>query len=204
MKKFIVLVAFVMSIFVVPAFASEGATTKIKTATSGYVKKDKAYWTRVWYEKQARRKARAKKAYRSNTRSRKVSKKRTRSSKRRSYRGGAGVVARVDLSSQRMRVYKNGVHKYTWKVSSGRAGYRTPTGSWSIKRMHKRYFSKKYHGAPMPYAMFYNGGFAVHGTGSISRLGRPASHGCVRLHPSNAAKLFSMVRQSGGRVVVTY
>ncbi len=207
MKKFIVLMAFVMSIFVVPAFASDGATTKVKTATSGYVKKDKAYWTRVWYEKQARRKAR-KKSYRSSKSYRKSYKKRSRYSKRRSKRRnsriGGGVVAKVDLSSQRMRVYKNGVHQYTWKVSSGRSGYRTPTGSWSIKRMHKRYFSRKYNGAPMPYAMFYNGGFAVHGTGSISRLGRPASHGCIRLHPSNAAKLFSMVRRSGGRVTVTY
>ena len=206
MKKFIVLMAFVMSIFVVPAFANDGAVKKVPTATSGYVKKDKAYWTRVWYEKQAKRKARGKKSYTSK-RYRKSSKKRTRYSKRRTKRRGsrgAGVVAKVDLSSQRMRVYKNGVHQYTWKVSSGRAGYGTPTGSWSIKRMHKRYFSKKYHGAPMPYAMFYNGGFAVHGTGSIKRLGRRASHGCVRLHPSNAARLFSMVRQSGGRVVVTY
>ena len=120
--------------------------------------------------------------------------------RRRSY----GVVAKVNLSKQRMYVYENGRHKYTWKISSGRAGYRTPTGSYGIHRMHKRYFSKKYHGAPMPYAMFFRGGYAVHGTNAISRLGRTASHGCIRLHPSNAAKLFSMVRRKGGRVSITY
>ncbi len=113
------------------------------------------------------------------------------------------VVARVDLSSQRMKVYRGGRLLYTWKVSTGRSGYGTPTGTWRIHRMHKRYFSRKYDNAPMPYAMFYYRGFAVHGTSSISRLGRRASHGCVRLHPDNARKLFSLVRRSGGTVKVT-
>lgn len=124
----------------------------------------------------------------------------TKKRKKRSY----GVVAKVNLSTQRMHVYENGRHRYTWKISSGRAGYRTPTGSYTIHRMHKRYFSKKYHGAPMPYAMFFHRGYAVHGTGSIKRLGRTASHGCVRLHPSNAATLFSMVQRKGGRVSISY
>jgi len=134
--------------------------------------------------------------------SKKKSKKR--SYKKRSKRRSYGVVAKVNLSTQRMHVYQNGRHKYTWKISSGRAGYRTPTGSYGIHRMHKRYFSKKYHGAPMPYAMFFRGGYAVHGTNSIGRLGRTASHGCIRLHPSHAATLFSMVRKRGGRVSITY
>ncbi|MEN0039830.1 MAG: L,D-transpeptidase, partial [Pseudomonadota bacterium] len=86
----------------------------------------------------------------------------------------------------------------------GRKGYRTPTGTWRVHRMHKEYYSKKYHGAPMPYAMFYYRGFAIHGTNAIGRLGRTASHGCVRLHPSNAATLFSMVRRHGGTVKVSY
>ena len=112
------------------------------------------------------------------------------------------VVAKVDLSSQTMTVSRRGRVLYRWPVSTGRSGYRTPTGTWRVHRMHKRYFSKKYHGAPMPYAMFYYRGFAIHGTNQISRLGRPASHGCVRLHPSNAAKLFSLVRRHGGTVRV--
>ena len=112
------------------------------------------------------------------------------------------VVARVDLSSQTMTVSRRGRVLYRWPVSTGRAGYRTPTGTWRVHRMHKRYFSRKYHGAPMPHAMFYYRGLAIHGTNQITRLGRPASHGCVRLHPSNAAKLFSLVRRHGGTVRV--
>ena len=123
-----------------------------------------------------------------------------RSKKRRYY----GVHARINLSTQRIRVYENGRHRYTWKISSGRSGYRTPTGTWSIKRMHKEYYSRKYDNAPMPYAMFFHGGYALHGTNAIRRLGRPASHGCIRLHPSNAAKLFSMVRSKGGKVSISY
>ena len=114
------------------------------------------------------------------------------------------ILARVDLSSQRMKVYRGGRLLYTWKVSTGRKGYGTPTGTWRIHRMHKRYFSRKYNNAPMPHAMFYYRGFAVHGTNHISRLGRPASHGCVRLHPDHARKLFSMVKRSGGTVKVTW
>jgi lipoprotein-anchoring transpeptidase ErfK/SrfK len=49
----------------------------------------------------------------------------------------------------------------------------------------------------MPHSIFFHGGYAIHGTYEIKRLGRPVSHGCVRLHPSNAAKLFSLVREYG-------
>ncbi|MFN0262331.1 L,D-transpeptidase [Tepidamorphus sp. 3E244] len=109
----------------------------------------------------------------------------------------AGVVAQIDISQQNMRVYVNGRHKYTWKVSTGRRGYGTPTGSYSIKRMHRTYYSKKYHGAAMPHSLFFRGGYAVHGTSYVRQLGRPASHGCVRLHPSNARTLFNLVRAHG-------
>jgi lipoprotein-anchoring transpeptidase ErfK/SrfK len=111
----------------------------------------------------------------------------------------AGVVAKIDLSQQKMRVYVNGRHQYTWAVSTGRGRYRTPTGSYSVKRMHARYYSRKYNNAPMPHSLFFRGGYAVHGTTHISALGRPASHGCVRLHPSNARKLFNLVRRHGAR-----
>lgn len=117
----------------------------------------------------------------------------------------AGVVAKIDLSQQRMRVYVDGRHKYTWAVSTGRGRYRTPTGSYSVKRMHARYFSRKYNNAPMPHSLFFRGGYAVHGTNHISALGRPASHGCVRLHPSNARALFNLVRRHGpgnSRIVI--
>ena len=119
----------------------------------------------------------------------------------------ATVVARVDISSQRMKVYVNGSLRHTWRVSTGRGGYATPTGSYSAKWLSRHHRSRKYNNAPMPYAIFFRGGYAVHGTNHISALGRRASHGCVRLHPRNASKLFSLVRRNGlrnSRVVIRY
>ena len=109
----------------------------------------------------------------------------------------AAVEARIDISEQKMRVYRYGVLTHSWKVSTGRKGYRTPTGSYKPTRMYKKYYSKKYDNAPMPYSVFFRGGYAIHGTGSIKRLGRPASHGCVRLHPKNARALYSMIQRVG-------
>ena len=111
----------------------------------------------------------------------------------------AGIVARVDLSSQTMRVSVDGRHYYTWRVSTGRGRYRTPTGSYRPKFLKRRHYSRKYYGSPMPYSIFYRGGYAIHGTNQIRSLGRPASHGCVRLHPSNASRLFRLVKRYGKR-----
>ena len=184
---------------------SAGGSSK---ATSTYAKGSKAYWTRKWYENQVRRGNYVKRNGKYVRRKGAVSSKRRRSSKRRtakrSYSSGGRVTARVDLSSQRMTVSRGGRVLHSWPVSTGRSGYRTPTGTWRVHRMHKRYFSRKYDGAPMPYAMFYYRGFAIHGTNAIKRLGRPASHGCVRLHPSNAARLFSLVSRHGGTVRVVH
>ena len=80
---------------------------------------------------------------------------------------------------------------------TARSGYRTPTGSYRPQRMYKKYFSRKYDNAPMPYSIFFHGGYAIHGTNHLKALGRPASHGCVRLHPENAAQLYSMVQRAG-------
>ena len=109
----------------------------------------------------------------------------------------AGVVAHVDLSSQRMHVKVNGRHYASWKISSGRKGYRTPTGKWRPKWTTKMHYSRKYYNSPMPYSVFYHGGYAVHGTNYVSRLGRPASHGCIRLHTANARKFYNLVNRYG-------
>lgn len=111
----------------------------------------------------------------------------------------AKVVVNVDLSSQRMNVYVDGQHYSTWRISSGRRGYFTPRGTYRPKWLKRMHYSSKYNNAPMPYSIFYHGGYAIHGTDVISRLGYPASHGCIRLHPSNAAKLFSLVKKHGKR-----
>lgn len=109
----------------------------------------------------------------------------------------ARVVAKVDISDQKMRVYINGVPRHSWKVSTGRRGYRTPVGSYRPTRIHKMWHSRKYNMSPMPYSVFFHGGYAVHGTNHVSRLGRPASHGCVRLHTSNAKRLYRLVKKYG-------
>lgn len=118
----------------------------------------------------------------------------------------ATVEARVSLSNQRMYVSVNGVRKYTWAVSTGRSGYGTPTGSYRPQRLERSWYSRKYDNAPMPHSVFFRGGYAIHGTNSVSRLGSRASHGCVRLAPGNAATLYSLVAKYGmgnTRVVIT-
>jgi lipoprotein-anchoring transpeptidase ErfK/SrfK len=118
---------------------------------------------------------------------------------KRALRVPPAVLVHVDISSQSMSVVVNGWSYGYWRVSTARQGYYTPRGSYSVKRTAKTYYSKKYDNAPMPNSVFFHGGYAIHGTGNIRNLGRPASHGCVRLHPSNAAALYALVQQYGAR-----
>jgi hypothetical protein len=104
----------------------------------------------------------------------------------------------VDISTQEMRVASEGGRTiYTFDVSTGRKGYGTPTGNFRPIRMHKMWYSSKYENAPMPYSIFFYGGYAIHGTTDLEHLGQVASHGCVRLDPANAEKLFELVNQVG-------
>lgn len=109
----------------------------------------------------------------------------------------AALVAKVDVSSQTMTVIHNGKVAYQWPVSTARKGKWTPRGSWSAKWLSRHHKSSLYNNAPMPYSIFFNGNYAIHGTNQISRLGRPASAGCVRLHPDHAARLFELTRSVG-------
>ena len=109
----------------------------------------------------------------------------------------AGVVVRIDKSSQRMAVSVDGTMRYSWPVSTGHRGYGTPSGVFHPQMMARRWFSRKYYNSPMPHAIFFYHGYAIHGTYDLARLGGPASHGCVRLHPSNAASLFALVERRG-------
>ena len=116
------------------------------------------------------------------------------------------VVARVDLSEQRMYVSIAGKPTYSWPVSTARRGYVTPVGSYRPTRLHRRWYSRKYNNSPMPHSIFFRGGYAIHGTNALKSLGRPASHGCVRLAPGNAATLFQLVSSYGPRntrIVIT-
>ncbi len=117
----------------------------------------------------------------------------------------AGIVITVNKSTQRLHVEVNGVPRYDWPVSTARAGYNTPNGVYGVERLARTWFSRRYDWSPMPHSIFFDGGYAIHGSYEIKRLGTPASHGCIRLHPNNAATLYSLVERNRGatRIVVT-
>ena len=121
------------------------------------------------------------------------------------------VTATVSISEQRMTlnvVDKTGATQtFVWKVSTGKTGFETPTGAWKPTRLSIDHRSKTYDDAPMPYAVFFTGGYAIHATDAVGRLGKPASHGCVRLAKGNAAMFFDLVDTYGKRntkIVITY
>ena len=107
----------------------------------------------------------------------------------------ADIVVTVDKTRQQMFVVVDGVHRYTWPVSTGLGG--TPSGSYRAQILSRNHRSSIFGNAPMPYAIFYSGHFAIHGTTAVAQLGTRASKGCVRLHPSNAAVLFALVQEQG-------
>jgi lipoprotein-anchoring transpeptidase ErfK/SrfK len=111
----------------------------------------------------------------------------------------ATVRITIDLSTQRLTAEKGG-QTYSWKISSGRPGYETPTGRYSVMRLEADHFSDEYDKAPMPYAIFFSPrGLAIHGTYE-GGLGRARSHGCVRLAVGNARQLFEWVEQQGATI----
>jgi L,D-transpeptidase catalytic domain len=103
----------------------------------------------------------------------------------------------VDKATQRMLVVQNGYVRYMWPVSTGRDNTATPNGVYTPQRLERNWFSTAYYDSPMPYSIFFHHGYAIHGSYAIDRLGGPASHGCVRLHPHHAALLFDLVQQEG-------
>lgn len=114
-----------------------------------------------------------------------------------SHNSQASVTAKISLAQQRMEVHIDGKLTHTWAVSTGAEDFETPAGTYTPYWLSKDHRSQKYDDAPMPYAVFFRGGYAVHGTNALGRLGRPASHGCVRLSPSNARRFFELVQQHG-------
>jgi hypothetical protein len=107
------------------------------------------------------------------------------------------IVARVDLSEQKMELFVNDQLVNIFPVSSGRMGYGTPAGQYRAQFIAARWRSRKYNWAPMPWSVFFHGGYAIHGTTEVRRLGRPASHGCIRLHPENAKIFYTLVLKNG-------
>ncbi len=110
----------------------------------------------------------------------------------------ANVLIRIDKSTQQMSVLVDGALRWQWAVSTGRPGRDTPSGTFRAFRMDAQHFSKEFNNAPMPYSIFFTkSGDAIHGFFDIPHLGLPVSHGCVRLDPANAAKLYAVVQQEG-------
>jgi lipoprotein-anchoring transpeptidase ErfK/SrfK len=110
----------------------------------------------------------------------------------------AAVKVTIYLSTQSMTVEEGSFFgSYRWKVSTARPGYVTPKGMYKPYLLKKMHYSTRYDNSPMPYSIFFNGNFAIHGTNYIKSLGRPASHGCVRLDTKNAKRLFEMVKEVG-------
>lgn len=112
--------------------------------------------------------------------------------------------ARVSISAQTMEVLVDGRPTFAWRVSTAGKGYSTPTGSWKPTHLEETWFSKQYDNAPMPHAVFFHEGYAVHATTMVKRLGHPASHGCVRLRPTDAEDFFQLVSIFGsGNTTIT-
>ena len=117
----------------------------------------------------------------------------------------AAEAARIDinLASQTMQVTSTSGASYSWPISSARAGFSTPRGYYRPQRLEAMHYSRKYHMSPMPHSIFFRGGYAIHGTSAVGQLGRPASHGCIRLSPGHAAQLYALVRQEGGQIQIS-
>ncbi|MGD9921551.1 MAG: L,D-transpeptidase [Pseudorhodoplanes sp.] len=119
----------------------------------------------------------------------------------------ASVQVRISLSRQSMNVNVDGSHYATWAISTGKQGYGTPAGTYRPQSMNRMHYSRRYNMTPMPHSIFFYHGYAIHGTSEVRRLGRPASHGCIRLSPQNARALFGLVGRHGMRntsITITY
>jgi L,D-transpeptidase catalytic domain len=115
---------------------------------------------------------------------------------------GAEVVISVNKATQTMSVLVDGVETHNWVVSTG-VGGGPYDGTYKPGRMERKWASRKYNMAPMPYSIFFDGNYAIHGTVKVSQLGRRASKGCVRLHPKDAAVLFALVgREKSSTTIV--
>jgi hypothetical protein len=108
----------------------------------------------------------------------------------------------IDLSTQTMHVAPGGGESYDWPISSGKVGHLTPRGRFRPIALYPMVHSQKYDNAPMPHSIFFLSQYAIHATNAVGALGRPASHGCVRLSPANAATLYAMVQSQGAVISI--
>lgn len=107
------------------------------------------------------------------------------------------IVIRIDKSDQQMTVMRGGRRLFNWPVSTGAYGYDTPIGTYQPTWFSPNHRSRQYGNAPMPWAIFYFEGYAIHATFDTWNLGSRASHGCTRLEIGNAEELFNTVYEVG-------
>jgi hypothetical protein len=108
------------------------------------------------------------------------------------------ILVLIDKPTQQMKVLVDDLERYVWDVSTGLRAYDTPSGTYAARSMNEIWYSRQWDDAPMPHAIFFTRkGHAIHGTAETTKLGRPASHGCVRLAPDNARTLFALVKENG-------
>jgi len=111
---------------------------------------------------------------------------------------GAAVLINIDKTKQKMTIFLDGAKKYDWPVSTGRAGYSTPSGTYTATSMNEVWYSKEWDNSPMPHSIFFmKDGHAIHGSYEVKTLGKPVSHGCVRISPENATTLYALVEKNG-------
>lgn len=111
---------------------------------------------------------------------------------------GSQILINIDKSRQQMTVLVDGIEKYSWPVSTGKYGYSTPSGTFTPTSMNEVWYSKQWDNAPMPHSIFFlKDGHAIHGSHEVKSLGKPLSHGCVRISPDNAAILYDLVKTNG-------
>ena len=111
---------------------------------------------------------------------------------------GSAILININKAKQKMTVFVDGIEKYHWPVSTGRAGYSTPSGTYTATSMNEIWYSKEWDNSPMPHSIFFiKDGHAIHGSYEVKNLGKPVSHGCVRISPDNATTLYALVKQNG-------
>jgi hypothetical protein len=111
---------------------------------------------------------------------------------------GSQILINIDKSRQQMTILVDGIEKYSWPVSTGKYGYSTPSGTFAPTSMNEVWYSKQWDNAPMPHSIFFlKDGHAIHGSHEVKNLGKPVSHGCVRISPDNAAILYDLVKTNG-------
>ena len=110
------------------------------------------------------------------------------------------IAIEIDKRTQRMIVTVDGEKRAPYRGPPGKEGHETPRGTFRVLLMKEMHYSRKYDNAPMPFSIFFtNNGHAIHATNAVGRLGRPASHGCVRLSPKDARALYELVESTGAR-----